>query len=267
MYKIENLVGREFGNLKVLRYVGQSKDYINLWECQCSCDEKTILIVPKNRLMNGQKSCGCLRKKALSEKRSKHKMSNSRIYKTWINIKRRCLNTNFAQYLNYGGRGITICGEWLDKENGFMNFYNWAMENGYNDKLSIDRINVNGNYEPSNCRWTTNEVQQNNKTNNINITIDGKTKNMQQWCEELNINRGTFNSRYINNSDINNLLKPIRPRIKYITIENITKSVREWCSEYDINISTFRGRLRKGLTGVDLLKSVDKIKTYMEDEL
>ena len=96
-------------------------------------------------------SCGCLNRK--------HNLSHTKIYKIWSDIKSRTLNPQHKQYNDYGGRGITICDEWLDVQN----FYNWAMENGYSDELSIDRINNDGNYEPSNCRWTTQTIQNRNQ--------------------------------------------------------------------------------------------------------
>lgn len=87
-----------------------------------------------------------------SKKRQQHGMSKTRLYASYHAMKKRCYNNNDKRYHRYGGRGITVCAEWLDKKNGFINFYNWAMANGYQDDLTIDRINNDGNYEPSNCR-------------------------------------------------------------------------------------------------------------------
>ena len=97
------------------------------------------------------KSCGCYVRK--------HNLSHTRIYKIWRDIKSRTLNPKNKQYNDYGGRGITICEEWLD----IHNFYDWAMDNGYSEGLSIDRIDNDGNYEPSNCRWTTRTIQTRNQ--------------------------------------------------------------------------------------------------------
>ena len=102
-------------------------------------------------------------------------------------MKARCYNRkSIEQYKNYGGRGIIICDEWLG-DNGFINFHNWAMQNGYSDDLTIDRIDVDGNYEPDNCRWVSRKIQSLNRRNTLFITYNGKTKPLIQWCEEYNM--------------------------------------------------------------------------------
>lgn len=107
-------------------------------------------------------------------------------------MKNRCYNKNNTAYENYGGRGIGVCQEWLDD---FINFYQWTMANGYRDDLTLDRIDVNGNYEPSNCRWATQETQCNNKRDNAKVTYKGETKTITQWARELNIHPNTLYSR------------------------------------------------------------------------
>lgn len=123
----------------------------------------------------------------------KHGLWNTRIYRIWQRMKTRCYNKNFQHFKDYGGRGIKVCDEWL---NDFMAFYKWAVDNGYNDNLTIDRIDVNGNYEPNNCRWLTNDEQQNNKRNNILLTYNGKTQTITQWANELGIKRSQIQYRY-----------------------------------------------------------------------
>ena len=107
-------------------------------------------------------------------------------------MKQRCYNPNKPQYKDWGGRGITICDEWL---NDFMAFYDWAMSNGYQDNLTIDRIDNNKGYEPSNCRWVDHKIQNRNKRNNRNYTINGETHCLTEWCEILGLNRGTVKNR------------------------------------------------------------------------
>lgn len=114
----------------------------------------------------------------------KHGMSSHRLYSIWDSMKSRCYRKTTAPYAKYGGRGITVCDEW---KNSFQAFYDWAMENGYRDDLSIDRIDVNGSYCPENCRWVTMREQENNRRNNKLITYNGETHTQAEWCELLSI--------------------------------------------------------------------------------
>ena len=122
----------------------------------------------------------------------KHLKCNTKLYFVYHKIKDRCYNPNEKGYKNYGGRGIAMCQEWQDD---FMNFYNWAIENGYKEGLSIDRINNNGNYEPSNCRWATREIQNKNKRSNRYITFNGETKTLTDWSLSLGFSDDTVRRR------------------------------------------------------------------------
>ena len=117
---------------------------------------------------------------------------NTRLYRIWANMKTRCYNAKSESYIYYGGRGVTICPEWL---NDFQTFYKWSILNGYADNLTIDRIDVNGNYEPSNCRWVTVAIQSNNRRNNHFVTIDGITKTLSEWCIHYGVNYKTVRDR------------------------------------------------------------------------
>lgn len=116
----------------------------------------------------------------------------TRLYNTWLNMKQRCLNKNNPRYSNYGGKGVKICYEWLDD---FTKFKDWAIGNGYRENLTIDRIDVDGDYEPANCRWISNNQQQNNKTNNRMIEYKGETKTLKEWAKHLGINYKTLQKR------------------------------------------------------------------------
>ena len=163
-----------------------------IYKCICDCGD--IVYVKGCHLRSGHtKSCGCLNVEKNKKLHTKHGKRYTRLYRIWLNMKDRCYNKNNLSYKNYGGRGIKICDEWL---HDFVNFYNWSMTNGYKDELTIDRINVNGNYEHSNCRWATTKQQNNNRRNNAYLTYNGKTQTMKQWSDDLNISYNTIKQRH-----------------------------------------------------------------------
>lgn len=122
-----------------------------------------------------------------------HGKRKTRLYRIWTNMKTRCINPNDPHFERYGRRGITVCDEW---KNDFKAFYDWSMSNGYADDLTIDRIDNNGNYEPSNCRWVTVKEQNQNKRNVILITYDGETHTVTEWARKLNLGHDTIRQRY-----------------------------------------------------------------------
>lgn len=126
----------------------------------------------------------------------KHGKCGTSIYRRYNHMKDRCYNKNNKDYKDYGGRGITICKEWLDD---FMTFYDWSTSNGYNDTLTIDRIDVNGNYEPNNCRWVDMKQQSRNRRSNRLFTINGETRCLMEWCEILGLKYKTVATRIYTN--------------------------------------------------------------------
>ena len=182
-----DLAGQRFGNLVAINYVGKKSNNI-LWHCKCDCGNETD--VHYGNLISGHtKSCGC--------SREKHGMKNTRLYRIWANMKARCYYKKCVDYKDYGQRGIRVCDTW---KNSFVAFNKWAFENGYDENLgkwecTIERINVNGNYEPSNCKWVTIKEQANNKTNNVFITYKGETKTLPMWAEILDLPYKTIYSR------------------------------------------------------------------------
>ena len=185
---IQDLTGKKFNRLLVLKRapnrISPSGSHKIMWECQCDCGNITIVNGAKLK-NNTTKSCGCKKADNLRKMSTKHGKYHTRLHDAWGNMKKRCYNTKYYEFDNYGGRGITVCDEW---KNSFQAFYDWAMAKGYQDDLTIERINVNGNYEPNNCKWATPKEQSNNKRNNIKITYKGKTQNLKQWAEELGLN-------------------------------------------------------------------------------
>lgn len=205
MGKFIDLTGKRFGKLTV---ISRCKDYTSpkgktyvQWLCQCDCGNKTK--VTTSNLKGHTKSCGCLNRENTIKRNLTHNLSKIRVYHIWQEIKKRCINKNCKCFERYGGRGITVYQEWLDD---FMNFYNWAMDNGYSDDLTIDRIDVNGNYEPNNCRWVDNIVQANNKRNNRYITYNNETHTIAEWAKIYNINYKLLFSRLKKGWDIEKAL-------------------------------------------------------------
>lgn len=206
MRKVIDLTNKQYGRLTVIKHIGKDKYNNAVWKCKCSCGN--VINVRGATLRNGRaKSCGCLHKemtKQLAKNNIIHNMSNTRLYRVWQSIKSRCYYNKNNRYKDYGKRGIKVCDEWL---NDFQAFYDWAMSNGYNDSLTIDRIDVNGNYEPNNCRWATSKEQQRNKRNNKNYTINGETHCLSEWCEILKLNYNTVSTRLHRNYTIEKALE------------------------------------------------------------
>lgn len=190
-------IGKRYGKLTILGYKDINAKWNDLMAlCRCDCgNEKYIRL---NKVRTGwTQSCGCLHREITSQMHYKHGGSKERLYNVWDNIKARCYNPNNTEYQNYGGRGIGLCKEWME----YSNFRTWAYANGYDEEApysqcTIDRIDVNGNYEPSNCRWVDCETQCNNKRNNIRISYNGETHTVKEWSEITGLKRSVIKDRY-----------------------------------------------------------------------
>lgn len=205
MSNLIDLTGKTFGYWTVIEYIGNSK-----WICKCKCGNEQV--VGGAFLRKGEsKSCGCFRSEYAKNRFSTHNLSKTRLYNIWSGIKKRCYNKNNPKYKNYGLLGVSVCKEWLDH---FDMFYNWAINNGYDDTLTIERIDVSGNYEPKNCKWLTKKEQSYNKRNTISICYNGTQIPLAKLCKELNLNYNTIKCRIFdyNYSVKDAIEKPIRKR-------------------------------------------------------
>lgn len=177
MGKFIDLTGKKFWRWEVMSKSDVSDKSGVHWNCRCECG--TERLVPSNRLRNGNsKSCGCRNIENVIKKATKHGMFETRLYRIWRNMKKRCNNPNAQEYHRYGGRGIKVYEGWVE----FSSFSVWALNNGYSEILTLDRIDNNGDYCPENCRWVDRMTQQNNMSSNRYITIEGETKTVSQWA-------------------------------------------------------------------------------------
>ena len=189
---IDDITGARYGLLTVVRYEGRAKNGHSLWLCKCDCGRETI--VSRSNLQGGrQVSCGCKRRKQASEMNLTHGGKHTRLYSIWTNMITRTTNPKGTAYHRYGGRGIIMCPEW---RNSFQTFKNWALANGYADGLTIDRIDNDGIYEPSNCRWITWQEQFNHRSNSRLVTYQGEKLTIAQWAEKLYISKTMLYQRF-----------------------------------------------------------------------
>lgn len=252
-FKID-LTGKRFGRLTVLEFVPNDK-HASYWKCQCDCGNVTV--VAGSHLKGGDVvSCGCWNRENISRLNLKHGCKGTRLYHIWDSMKARCFNSNQKYYKDYGGRGITVCNEW---RNDFQVFYDWAMSNGYNDNLTIDRINNNGNYEPSNCRWADKKEQGRNKRNNIKVEYEGERICLSELAERVGIKWQTLFSRYQRGYRGDKLFRPVKNIRRDVIVEykgeNMTLAKIAKC--LGISRKTLYTRYSRGEQGEKLFRPVD----------
>lgn len=253
-----DLVGQRFGKLTVIEYAG-TKTYKNgnkfsLWLCKCDCGG-TKIAIGTNLKRGVTSSCGCLRKEAAKNRKPhapKHGFHGERLYNVWKGMNSRCNPSN----KNYGGRGIKVCDKWAKD---YTAFRKWALENGYDcnakrGKCTLDRIDVNGDYCPENCRWVNQVIQVNNTRINKKVTYKGETKTLMEWSEITGISHRLLYSRiftyHMNIEDA--FTKKVGPdntrfksRHRLVEYNGETKSAIEWAELYGISPDTLWGRLFK----------------------
>lgn len=196
MGKLIDLTGQKFGRLTVVKHA-YNRNKKTYWVCLCDCGN--YVTVRADCLKDGNtKSCGCMNNELRAQFGKSHlkhgdaqRGDHKRLHQIWASMKDRCKNQKSSAYKYYGAKGVKVCADWHEYEN----FKKWALENGYKKDLSIDRIDVNGDYCPENCRWVTHKEQMNNTTRNRIICFNGKEQTISQWSEETGINRDTLNNR------------------------------------------------------------------------
>ena len=225
MKKLSDLTGERFGRLVVIEraepYISPTGHKCERWLVRCDCGKEKIVM--RGHLCGGATvSCGCYHSDEVRKRNTTHGCTNEKLYAIYRGIKVRCYNPHHGDYKKYGGRGISMCDEW---RNNYQAFRDWAFQNGYREEIlpngrskwTIDRIDVNGNYEPSNCRWITIQEQANNKSNTYCIEHNGKKQTIAEWARELGIPYTALHDRILrNNCDFEKAMrtpyKPLRHR-------------------------------------------------------
>jgi len=187
-----DMVGAKIFKLRVLSQAGTDKRNEAIWRCICECGNE-VMVLGNNLRRGGYKSCGCLNNERIGDLNRRHSMSKTRIYKIWAGIRKRCNNPNMTSYADYGGRGIKVCEEW----GKFEDFYS-DMAKGYEEHLTLDRIDANGDYTKENCKWSTMKDQARNKRNSVFIELDGSRKTVAEWEECSGTGRATITWRIKN---------------------------------------------------------------------
>lgn len=243
-----DITGERFGRLVVLRRVENkvSPKGFSKPQYECLCDCGTIKkIVKDNLISGGTASCGCYKKEKDHERFLVHGFAEKpdKLYQKWSGMRSRCYNPNAIGYKNYGGRGIKVCAEWDD----YGVFRKWAIDNGYKEGLTIDRIDVDGNYEPSNCRFTTTKEQNNNRRTTNFHTYNGKTQSEMKWAEEYGISYGALKTRLENGWEFERALtSPVVHNEILIEYNGQTHPLKRWARIYGMCPSTVKGRMDRG---------------------
>lgn len=188
-HNFQNLAGRVFGLLTVVRFAGRDSAKRAVWECRCACS--AVLVVRAWNLKNGhQRSCGCMTEQWIGEANTTHGRTRTRLYTAWNAMHERCRNPKNDEFHNYGGRGIRVCERW-------SRFEAFLQDVGEppTDRHTLERIETNGNYEPGNCKWATRKEQARNKRNNRLITFRGKTRSLVEWGEETGFGGSRIGNR------------------------------------------------------------------------
>lgn len=231
-------IGQKFGRLTIVGTEKKLSPYSGWnWVCVCDCGTKKV-VSPQDLKSGKTKSCGCLHDELASKRATKYKYSVNeykRLHRIYHWMKRRCYDKSTPRYYDYGGRGISISDDWLDKNHGFDNFVEWSLKNGYADDLTLDRINVDENYGPNNCRWITYKAQNANKRETKWVIYNGEKIQLVVLCERLGLCYDTIHNR------IYDLRWDVKRAVE--TPSRQENSLSKKCREKGMNYGTVRSRI------------------------
>lgn len=242
--RYKDFSGEKKNHLTAIQFVERCGDK-TLWLFKCDCGNE---IVRNHRDVFSEhiKDCGCMRSQRNAQRATKHgclnkKSNKTRLYNIWIGVKRRSTyhekKTHHTE--GYYDRGITICNEWLS----FENFKNWALSNGYTDSLTIDRIDVNGNYCPENCRWVSFKVQANNRRSNKLVEYNGETHTVSEWADKIGMKRKILENRLRKYTIEKAFNMPVRPHNVLITYNGETHNIKEWAEIKGLSYTALNQRI------------------------
>ena len=257
MPKAIDLTGQRFGKLVAKKYMFSDR-HGRYWLCECDCGKEKIANTCELR-RGDVVSCGCKRHESIKKAQAacvSHGLSGTRLYGCYHAMLKRC-----KYEPNWVNKGITVCKEWEDSPQAF---FDWALSNGYRDDLTLDRINVYGNYEPSNCRWLSKKDQQCNKTTNHFVTINGVTKTISQWSELSGVSSPTILKRIEHGFSDADLIVPTgtiyrgqsKKRTSYkhlVTINGETKSITEWHKCTGLSMAMIQQRINRGFKNEEII--------------
>lgn len=266
MQKLNNspeYIGQRFGRLTVIGFQHKEKPATGWnWVCKCDCEEMKV-INPGDIKSGRVRSCGCLLRDTTRNRmtRYRHKKKDyPRLYGIFHGIKKRCYNKNEPRYKDYGGRGIKMCDEWLKSADGFDRFVDWALANGYTDEMSIDRVDVDGDYSPDNCRWFTLQQQSLNKRQTRWVDYKGEHIQLMTLCKRLGVSYDTVHNRIYDRG------WPVEKAIE--TPSQQENSFSKKCKAAGLNPATVHDRIYKlgwseeEAFGIPTLGRAESFKTY-----
>lgn len=244
-----DLSGKRFGRLTIIEKQPESKIKIK-WICKCDCGNYAIVFGSSLKTGN-TRSCGCLKMEGGRDGKITHGQSDTPTYKSWSDMKSRCSNSRKKDYMDYGGRGIKVCDRWLNSFSLFLEDMGTRPPG-----TTLDRIDVNGDYSPENCRWATAKQQQRNKRNNNNVVFRGRSRSLAEWAEGLRMPYDVLRYRLKAGWTPEEAFTiPVRDLEDFLTLDGVKKTKAQWCKEKGLTQNALLGRLQRGWSVADALNT------------